>query len=51
MLTLRLEKELGDKVDRYEKPREIKFISRFKETETGKVIRSETLRLIPASSH
>ena len=50
-LLARVEKELGEKVDRYEKPLEIKFVERFNETETGKVRRTETLRLIPASSH
>ncbi len=50
-LLSRLEKGLREKMDRYEKPREIKFITTFKQTETGKVMRAETLHLIPARSH
>ena len=32
-------------LDKYEKPKEIFFIPKFRETETGKVMRKETLRL------
>jgi O-succinylbenzoic acid--CoA ligase len=34
--------ELG----KYEKPKEIYFVPKFKETETGKIIRKETLEMI-----
>ena len=30
-------------LDKYEKPREIVFVSKFKETATGKIIRKESL--------
>jgi O-succinylbenzoic acid--CoA ligase len=30
-------------LDKYEKPKEILFISKFKETATGKIMRKETL--------
>ncbi|MFN3755009.1 AMP-binding protein [Flavobacterium sp.] len=35
---------LYEELDRYEKPKEIIFIPKFKETDTGKVIRKETLK-------
>ena len=50
-LLSKVDRELEEKLDRYEKPRVIKFINNFKQTETGKVLRAETLHLIPASSH
>ncbi len=50
-LLSRVESELEEKVGRYEKPRALKFINNFKQTETGKVMRAETMHLIPASSH
>ncbi len=46
-----LEKNILEKISRYEQPREIRFISNFKQTETGKVLRRETLNLTPVSSH
>lgn len=33
-------------LDKYEKPKEIHFVTKFKETETGKVIRKETLEMV-----
>jgi O-succinylbenzoic acid--CoA ligase len=43
----KIEKELEEKIDRFERPKELKFISNFIRTENGKVKRSETLNLIP----
>lgn len=34
-----------DVLDKYEKPKEIRFVPKFKETESGKVLRKETLEL------
>lgn len=36
--------DLYDKLDKYEKPKELIFIPKFKETDSGKVIRKETLQ-------
>lgn len=33
-----------DKLDKYENPKEIRFVSKFKETENGKVLRKETIQ-------
>jgi O-succinylbenzoic acid--CoA ligase len=38
-----LEGSLFDDLDKYEKPREIIFIPKFKETASGKIMRKETL--------
>ena len=32
--------------DKYEKPKEVHFISKFKETENGKIMRKETISLL-----
>ncbi|MEQ9415321.1 MAG: AMP-binding protein [Cyclobacteriaceae bacterium] len=45
---LHLQSEMKAGLSRYELPREIKFIKRFKETETGKVNRLKTIHLFPA---
>ena len=50
-LLSKVDRAFEEKVARYEKPRAIKFINNFKQTETGKVMRAETLHLIPASPH
>lgn len=34
-----------DVLEKYERPKEIRFVSKFKETESGKVLRKETLKL------
>lgn len=39
-----IENSVFDVLDKYEKPKEILFISKFKETENGKVLRKETLK-------
>lgn len=39
-----IDNSIFDVLDKYEKPKEILFISKFKETENGKVLRKETLR-------
>ena len=39
-----LDKSLFDALDKYEKPKEIIFVSKFKETENGKVLRKESLQ-------
>lgn len=36
--------DLYDELDKYEKPKELIFITKFKETENGKVLRKETLQ-------
>ena len=36
--------DLYDELDKYEKPKELIFISKFKETENGKVLRKESLQ-------
>jgi O-succinylbenzoic acid--CoA ligase len=46
-LQWKIEKELEEKIGRFEKPKELKFISNFIQTENGKVKRAETLNLIP----
>ena len=50
-LLSKVEQELKRKLDRYTKPGELKFINHFKQTETGKVLRTETMNLILTSSH
>jgi len=40
-----------EKIGRFERPRAIKFVPNFKQTETGKILREETANLIPASTH
>lgn len=42
-----IEKELEEKIGRYERPKELKFIGNFMRTENGKVKRDDTLNLIP----
>jgi O-succinylbenzoic acid--CoA ligase len=39
------DKTIFEVLNKYEKPKEIRFISKFKETESGKVMRKETLNL------
>jgi o-succinylbenzoate---CoA ligase len=41
-----LEPTIYDDLDKYEKPKEVKFISKFPETETGKVKRNEVIASI-----
>jgi o-succinylbenzoate---CoA ligase len=41
-----LDEHIFDDLDKYEKPKEIKFIASFLETETGKIKRSETIALL-----
>jgi o-succinylbenzoate---CoA ligase len=41
-----VENDVFEGLDKYEKPKEILFISKFKETENGKVLRKETLKSI-----
>jgi len=44
---VKIEMKLEEKLDRYQTPKELKFISSFLETENGKVKRLETANLIP----
>ena len=46
-IQLKVEKEIEEKIERYERPKELKFIGNFIQTENGKVIRVDTLNLIP----
>jgi o-succinylbenzoate---CoA ligase len=39
-----IENSIFDNLDKYEKPKEIIFILKFKETENGKILRKETLK-------
>ncbi|MEC4005225.1 AMP-binding protein [Flavobacterium sp. SUN052] len=39
-----IDKTIFDSLDKYERPKEIIFVSKFKETENGKVLRKETLK-------
>ena len=39
----KLEDSIFEKLDKYEKPKEILFVNKFKETENGKVLRKESL--------
>ncbi|MFN8273636.1 MAG: AMP-binding protein [Flavobacteriaceae bacterium] len=41
-----INKDIFSELGKYEKPKEIYFVSKFKETETGKIIRQETLEMI-----
>ncbi len=43
----KIEMMLDEKLDRYHRPKELRFTPSFKETENGKVKRSETANLIP----
>jgi O-succinylbenzoic acid--CoA ligase len=48
ILVVESEKQVFDEtvfktLDKYEKPKEIRFVSKFKETESGKVMRKETI--------
>ncbi len=43
----KIEMKLEEKLDHYHRPKELRFIPNFKETENGKVKRSETANLIP----
>ena len=38
-----IDKTVFDVLDKYEKPKEFVFVSKFKETENGKILRKETL--------
>ena len=39
-----LDKSIFDTLDKYQKPKEIIFVSKFKETENGKILRKESLQ-------
>ncbi|WP_395044514.1 AMP-binding protein [Flavobacterium sp.] len=39
-----IDKIIFDELDKYERPKEILFISKFKETPTGKILRKETVK-------
>jgi O-succinylbenzoic acid--CoA ligase len=39
-----IDKAIFDCLDKYERPKEILFVSKFKETENGKVVRKESLK-------
>ena len=41
-----IEDRVFDVLDKYEKPKEILFVPKFKETDNGKIIRKETLELV-----
>ena len=41
-----ISKEIYCELDKYEKPKEVYFISKFKETENGKIMRRETISLL-----
>ncbi len=43
--TQTIDPNIFDVLDKYEKPKEIIFVSKFKETENGKIMRKETLAL------
>lgn len=49
-IKLKLERNIKVRISSYEQPKEMLFIKNFKRTETGKVMRTETMHLIPASS-
>lgn len=42
---MKIEENVFDVLDKYEKPKEIVFISKFKETATGKIMRDESKRV------
>ncbi len=46
-IQLKIKKDIEKKIGRYERPKELKFISNFIRTENGKVKRSDTLNLVP----
>lgn len=41
--TFEIDKSIYDGLDKYERPKEVLFVSKFKETESGKVLRKEIL--------
>lgn len=41
-----IDKKIFDELGKYEKPKQIYFVPKFKETETGKIMRQETLEMI-----
>jgi o-succinylbenzoate---CoA ligase len=41
-----IEKSVFEDLDKYEKPKEIHFVPKFKETENGKIMRKETLAIV-----
>jgi O-succinylbenzoic acid--CoA ligase len=43
---LTIEESIFDVLDKYERPKEIVFIPKFKQTATGKIIRNESLELV-----
>ena len=45
---IKIDESVFDVLDKYERPKEIKFIPSFKQTATGKIIRSESLDSIKA---
>lgn len=44
--TIKIENSVFDVLDKYEKPKEIVFIPKFKETATGKIMREESKKLV-----
>ena len=47
-VSIAIDESVFDVLDKYERPKEIKFIPSFKQTATGKIIRSESLDSIKA---
>jgi O-succinylbenzoic acid--CoA ligase len=43
--TMKIDDSVFDVLDKYEKPKDIVFIPKFKETATGKIMRSESIKL------
>jgi O-succinylbenzoic acid--CoA ligase len=43
---IKIENSVFDVLDKYEKPKEIVFIPKFKETATGKIMREESKKLV-----
>jgi O-succinylbenzoic acid--CoA ligase len=43
--TMKIDDSVFDVLDKYEKPKDIVFIPKFKETATGKIMRSESVKL------
>ena len=42
--TFEIDKSIFDTLDKYERPKEIQFVSKFKETENGKILRKESIK-------
>jgi O-succinylbenzoic acid--CoA ligase len=45
--TMELDESVFNALDKYEKPKEVVFIPKFKETATGKIMRAESKELVP----